>query len=385
MRPSLIKCAVILSAILAAAANVRAQTGAGTSSETFKIQITTMNATLAEPRNIFTLTGLGPAKVLLTGGHLEHDPAGKVSASAEILDILPGNGIRLSPVETAMSRERWGHRATRLRDGDVFLCGGTAGKKCDRYYAARGKFLPAGELSFPTSGGAQILLPDGRVLLTGGYNTGNAPPGKVLRTAEIYDPAANKVAPAGKMRAARAGHMMFEYRSAVYAVGGRTPESVEIEKFELPGSSFSLTGMRLPYPLKDFQMHRLGHMVYLIGGTKPDGNSTDRIIGINLKDGTVGEMPGRLTEAREDIALCPSRNPNLAVVFGGEIKGGPRDAEHTGRSELITFEPFSVTPAGFELYRDDTNTFPLGGGGCLVVGGTDRNGDVDRTVLKITF
>lgn len=358
---------------------------AETSSETFKIQITTMNAALAAPRQIFTMTRLGPSRLLLTGGHLEHDPRGKVSDTAEIMDILPENKIRFSPVESAMSHERWGHRATRLTDGDVFICGGTSGKKCDRYSATRGKFLRAGELTYPTSGGAQILLPDGRVLLTGGYNKGDSSLGKILRTAEIYDPATNRVTPAGKMRAARGGHMMFEFKGAVYAVGGTTTESAEIEKFELAGSSFSPAGMSLPYPLKDFQMHRLGHVVYLIGGTKPDGNSTDVIIGINLKDKTVREMPVHLTEAREDTALCPSKNPYLILVFGGEIKGGTRDSEHTGKSEIINLETFSVTPAGVELYRDDTNTFPLDGGGCLVAGGTDKNGEVDRAVLKIKF
>ena len=52
------------------------------------------------------------------------------------------------------------------------------------------------------SGHSATLLPDGTVLLAGGWN----PDYKPLSSAEIFDPSTNRFITAGKMTAARAGH-----------------------------------------------------------------------------------------------------------------------------------------------------------------------------------
>jgi hypothetical protein len=97
-----------------------------------------------------------------------------------------------------MATAREGHAAVRLKDGRVLLMGGTVAfvGKCpmacmppptasvEIYNPSTGKFSRYGLLAEPRSGGAALLLNDGRVLVSGGDNeyVGSS-------VIEIYDPA----------------------------------------------------------------------------------------------------------------------------------------------------------------------------------------------------
>jgi hypothetical protein len=69
-----------------------------------------------------------------------------------------------------------------------------------------GKFSAAGtvgpKLGFYTS----ALLADGRVLMSGGYDTTAAKTAGYLATCELYDPATGKVSPTGSMATGRLAH-----------------------------------------------------------------------------------------------------------------------------------------------------------------------------------
>jgi N-acetylneuraminic acid mutarotase len=95
----------------------------------------------------------------------------------------------------AMTTARSFHTATLLTDGRVLLAGGRSGvnpdvslSSAEIYDPVSGTFQAAASLGTPRHQHSATLLPDGRVLVIGGYN----PSQGWLGSAEIYDPATDQ-------------------------------------------------------------------------------------------------------------------------------------------------------------------------------------------------
>jgi hypothetical protein len=71
-------------------------------------------------------------------------------------------------------------------------------------FAATGDFQAVGSMNIRRGGHTATLLPDGKVLVTGGDNTANAAP--FLNSAELYDPASMTFYLTGAMSIGRGGH-----------------------------------------------------------------------------------------------------------------------------------------------------------------------------------
>jgi hypothetical protein len=112
--------------------------------------------------------------------------------------------------------------ATLLQNGKVLIAGGSpeagglAGpsilSSAELYDPATGKFTATGSMRSARTGAAAALLPDGRVLIAGGYgcrNTKTCSPedtlngGDSIASAELYDPATGKFATTGSMSVSR--------------------------------------------------------------------------------------------------------------------------------------------------------------------------------------
>ena len=119
------------------------------------------------------------------------------------------------------------HTVTTLRDGRVLIAGGfvccvvegntaseVATASAELFDPATGHFTPTGSLSVPRALHQATLLPDGRVLFSGGFGP-TAPGGPGPERAEIYDPATETFGPAGDLRSARFLH------SAILLTDGR--------------------------------------------------------------------------------------------------------------------------------------------------------------------
>ncbi len=323
---------------------------------------------------------------LVTGGLLKPDPGAEVSRRADLLALDTKDDVRVDPLKAPMMAARWGHRTTSLSPGRVFICGGSKSADCEIYVHEKKAFQKAGHLSQTRSGFAQAKLPDGRILLSGGYNLGDPSLGKVLKSAEIYDPKTNRITRIGDMEVARAAHQMWVSGQHVFVVGGLSLESALIEELDVPSLTFKRTTMALPSGLKDFQSHEMDENKYLVfGGTAPDRNSTTAILAVDLKAKTVEELKVRLSDPREDISVCPNRALGKVVIFGGETKGNGADGKHSGAAELFTLNPLAIERVSGDIYRDDSQVIELPKGGCLVVSGSQENGQVDRSILKIVW
>ncbi len=135
---------------------------------------------LAEARADHTATALPDGRVLVVGGFHE-EPSGReeARASAELWDPV---GARFQPTGPLIEA-RSEHAAALLPDGRVLIIGGWDRERrlasAEIWDPRTGTFTGAGPLAEPRWGHSATALPDGRVLVVGGWDEGSA---------EVWDP-----------------------------------------------------------------------------------------------------------------------------------------------------------------------------------------------------
>jgi galactose oxidase-like protein len=162
---------------------------------------------LSTDRSFPTATLISGDRVLIAGGYAScigstNGPVCTIASTAEIYDPIMQTFTDTAPLARA------GHTATLLPDGTVLMAGGfdQSGNALDtlvRFDPSTQIFNPAGKMTTPRAGHTATLLPSGLVLITGGY-VPNGPP--ALASAELYDPATQNSTPVAPLHVARTGH-----------------------------------------------------------------------------------------------------------------------------------------------------------------------------------
>lgn len=197
---------------------------------------------MSTPRVNFTATLLKSGKVLIVGGQVEWVVPGNTTNSVEIYDPTSRTFINAA----SLGSPRAGQTATLLPDGRVLVAGGytslgiQALSSTEIYNPANDTWTPGAPMSLGRAQASAVLLKNGRVLVAGGgtlgvMGTGTQPAGTL---AEIYDPARDVWTPAGNMAYGRAVYptatLLADGR--VLVVGGRalfnTPENA-VERSEI--------------------------------------------------------------------------------------------------------------------------------------------------------
>jgi len=149
---------------------------------------------LAQRRRSHTATLLADGRVLVVGGERRN----RAVVTAETWDPQTE---RFSPAGSLIKKRKEEHTTTLLTDGRVLVVGGRH-VLAEVWDPVTATFSPAGSLAEARRHSAW-LLPDGRVLVVGGGgNRLDVRP----TSAEIWDPATETFSPAGSSAEGRAGH-----------------------------------------------------------------------------------------------------------------------------------------------------------------------------------
>ena len=264
----------------------------------------------------------------------------------------------------AMNAARAFHAAARLSDGTVLLVGSSMKPLAfaELYDPATDSFRQSAALLAPQTTTAATLLPDGRVLVAGGYRL----------NAEIYDPSTGQWSLTGSMVGRRRGHPEIVLQDGrVLAVGGDVSSiaSKTVEAYNPATDSWS--------PIASMAGGRVGHTLALL----PDGRVL--VAGGQGSFGSAAAMdtveffdPSTNTFALGPSMLHPRAwHTATVLVDGGILLVGGSHGNDVLRSAEI-FDP--ATGAWTEVastnapHASHTATL-LPGGRVLVAGGTSSS------------
>lgn len=224
------------------------------------------------------------------------------------------------------------------------------------------------------------LLPNGKVLVTGGYRD-NGTTSEVFDTAELYDSSTGRWATTGNMNAMRYVHTASVLANGkVLVVGGLASNRNNIsmlnsaELYDPITGHWSLTGnitvaryWHTMSILTNGKVLITGGVDVIVGNTKPSNTA-------ELYDPSTGSwtMTGNMTTARHSHAACALANGKILVVGGASYDG--TDTVSLNSAEL--YDPLTgswtmINNLTFSRYRH--TAFTLSDGKVLVAGGSATN------------
>jgi hypothetical protein len=263
-----------------------------------------------------TATLLLDGRVLVAGGR--DDPI--TFASAEIYDPTSGS---FSPVPS-MKFARKAYAATRLLDGRVLIVGGISQDDSpvgviEAFDPATG-FSQVGELLSPRTGHAVTLLEDGRVLITGGWDGSTT--GHLAGAAELYDPGTQVSVYVGRLTKPRRNHTSVLLPDGRVLIAGGYDEtpvaSVEIYAPRTVGFT-AIAPFRKPRSDHTATVLPDGR-VLIAGGLGPDGLS--RSTELFRPDSNSFVLDAPLTVARQGHTATLLPNGQVFIAGGRGQSGG---------------------------------------------------------------
>jgi WD40 repeat protein len=176
-----------------------------------------------EFRASHTATVLRDGRVLVAGG-FKKSPDGRNQIyfqTAELFDPKSQTFIQTGN----MNVHRAGHTATLLPDGRVLIAGGFTEKgmtaSAEIYNPSNRTFTLLASMSNPRGDFTATLLPDGNVLLVGGGSVTATP------SAELFHPATNRFSPTGSLKTPRLNHTATLLPNGkVLVIGGSNDRTV---------------------------------------------------------------------------------------------------------------------------------------------------------------
>jgi hypothetical protein len=305
---------------------------------------------------------LGDGRVVVAGGCVV-DGCGE--ASDELFLISPDGGTVVAG--PSMADRRDAHTATAVPDGRVVLAGGYAGEgrppldTIEIFDPVAGTVLAAGRLVQARGGHGAAVLKDGRVLVTGGWVARRT----FTATTEIFDPVTGGVSQAAPLPVALGSlDAVTLHDGRVLVTGGQTsPEggTRAAALYDPARDTWTATGQMGTARFKHISVVLDDGRVLVLGGT---GDDTTLLATTEIFDPETGEFaPGPvLVEPRYKMT-------GGAVVISDNrvvIAGGGRTVELL---DLDTGTSTAIHDFGSRGSFATVNL--LGSGNVIVVGGYD--------------
>ena len=346
-----------------------------------------VGSTMTSVRYEHTATLLANGKVLIAGGSLAGSVpflgsvpgVTNVSNTGELFDPSSGTFTAISP--SVMSQPRTTHTATLLPNGKVLLTGGYNGNisgpfpaqpawnnSADQFDPASNTFTPSSAIM--TSGRSlhtATLLTDGRVLIAGGYS-GRA----VLNATELFDYSFGSFAASGSMNAGRLYHTATQLPNGKILIAGGTGAQVTVgaaELFDPEFGTFSVLPSAMNWPRYAHTATSLGNGKVLIAGglvgtTLLDLAPSDKAELFDPGSGTFVTLPA-MTSVRSEHSAALLANGKVLIV------GGYKSATYLESAELFdpssgAFAPLSHT---LSTERHGHTATLLPNGKVLIAGG----------------
>jgi len=277
-----------------------------------------------------------------------------------------------------MHEFRASHTATVLQDGRVLVAGGFKKAPDGRsqiYFRTAELFDPktqsfsqTGDMNVRRAGHTATLLPDGRVLLAGGFTEQG-----MTASAELYDPVSGTFSPAGTMSVARGDFTatLLLNGDVLIAGGGDVTATASAELYHPATNRFSSTGL--------LKSPRLSHTATLLPNGKVliVGGASDRTV---LATAEIYD-PGVGLFTQAGVMKSPRYKHAAILLKDGHvlIMGGSDERDWRGKytsAEIYDFRPGKFTPIsemvsehfkfpGSVVQFADGNI--LIGGGCSVI------------------
>ncbi|XXX77968.1 kelch repeat-containing protein [Sorangium sp. So ce134] len=346
------------------AGGVNYSSGVYANAELYDPTTNTWSATgaLVTARHLHSATLLGNGKVLVAGGY---GPSSTYLASAELYD--PASGTWSSPSSMSMATSRAGHAAALLGSGKVFVAGGRNGSyltSAEIYDPATNTWTPTLSMAASRYLATATLLGNGKVLIAGGYDN----PFGERQSAEIYDP--NPASPSwttvASMSSKRTGHTATLLPNGKVLVTGGSSAALtgnsSAEAYD-PGTNTwaaveSMSSVRIDHTATLLNNGK----VLIAGGYRPTSTSTTYLSSAELHDPAAGTWQPVAPMSNGRIAPTATLlNDGRVLVTGGDSSGSSSELYNPATDTWAAGPPMG--PA-----RQYHTATLLGNGKVLVVG-----------------
>jgi galactose oxidase-like protein len=328
----------------------------------------TATGEMHSPRRDHTATLLSDGRVLVAGGSDDYHTL----ALTELYDPASGSWTAVGRLAVARS----GHTATLLTDGTVLVAGGY--DRSDRILDSTETFDPStgtwsasGKMVTAVTAHTATLLPDGRVLVAGGSAFGGH--GQAVPAAEVYDPASRSWTATKRMIDARWGHTATLLPNGRVLIAGGFADLGSLASAELynpSNGSWTATGSM------DAGRAKFTATLLLDGTVLVAGLGGSR--SVELYDPDIGSWAatGKMEERRANYPTATRLLDGRVLLTGGGC-GCPEDALSLASAEV--YDParrsWVLIDDRLSVRSSHTATLLLDGR-VLMAGGRDVDGAV---------
>ena len=281
----------------------------------------------------------------------------------------------VSPIRS-MTTRRAAHTSTLLPDGKVLVAGGfdngNSTATTEFFDPANQLFKAGANMSVARSGHTATLLSNGKVLIAGGYN------GNYLATAELYDPATNSFTPTPAMMSARSGHVATVLPNGKILLAGGVGtgwtflSSAEI--YDPATHSFAATGDMLAARESHTATLLANGKVLIAGGHRGRRPSLTIYSSTEIYDPSTGKFT-----AAADMTRIRHKHDAVSLSDGRVLILGGSD-EHDGQPAYTSAEIYDPTRNTFSAtgdmnsarYKLQGTAVLLSNGKVLVAGGANK-------------